>query len=388
MQNTRPASSALSPELHFLLDCCQTEPTDGDVGRINSYMNSERFDPQAVIRLAGSHGILPLVYKALKHQKNVQNATLGAFKSAYMGSAQRNMLMSAELLRIMKLLEENGIEALAFKGPALAQLAYGDITLRQFGDLDILIRREDAARLKRLFTAEGYEDTLNIAPEHETHWYRHAKDMVLYHPGKSILLELHWALLDEDHPVRFAAEPLWPRHGSVTINGQAVPTFCNEDLLVYLCIHGSKHLWERIGWIKDIDLLVRSQSIDWEGVAERTEQGNAARLVLLGLHLSQRHFATPVPAVLEAQAEDRRWLMPLVNFVERDWHHRGGMIANTRAMLRLFPSLGMKLRYLNKVVLTPSKNEYRMLDLPRGLHWAYFLLRPYLLLKKYFRPVG
>ena len=51
------------------------------------------------------------------------------------------MLMSAELIRIMKLLEKNDIKALAFKGPVLSQMVYGDITLRQYVDLDVLIRK-------------------------------------------------------------------------------------------------------------------------------------------------------------------------------------------------------------------------------------------------------
>jgi hypothetical protein len=49
-------------------------------------------------------------------------------KIAYTQIAQRNMMMSAELLKIMQLLEKNQIESLAFKGPSLAQMAYGDIT--------------------------------------------------------------------------------------------------------------------------------------------------------------------------------------------------------------------------------------------------------------------
>lgn len=87
---------------------------------------------------------MPLVYKRLKnYQELVPKIVLSGLKLNYMNIVKHNMLLTSELIKIMKLLEENDIEAVSFKGPILAQLAYPDITLRQYADLDILIKKED-----------------------------------------------------------------------------------------------------------------------------------------------------------------------------------------------------------------------------------------------------
>ena len=116
---------------------------------------------------------------------------LADLKSAYSQIARRNMLMSAELIRIMKLLEENDIDALAFKGPALAQMAYGDITLRQYSDLDVLTKKEDIYQIDALLKAQGYERLLALTPVQEKTWIKYAHDMGLIHYPKGVHFEMH-----------------------------------------------------------------------------------------------------------------------------------------------------------------------------------------------------
>ena len=127
----------LNDNLKFLIACSQTEPTENNIKFIEQFLSS--IDIQKLIPLAIGHGILPLVYKTLKYLGTkhlmVNTEILSELKAHYMDISQRNMLKSAELIRIMKLLAENDIEVLAFKGPALAQMAYGNITLRQYADL-------------------------------------------------------------------------------------------------------------------------------------------------------------------------------------------------------------------------------------------------------------
>ena len=57
----------------------------------------------------------------------------------------------------MKLLESNGINAIPYKGPVLANLAYGNLSFREFGDIDILINKSDALKAKEIMISNGYE---------------------------------------------------------------------------------------------------------------------------------------------------------------------------------------------------------------------------------------
>lgn len=376
----------MTPAIQFLINCCKTRPTTSDIEQIRKYikqLNNQQLWEMVI--LAHAHGIFPLVYQAIREHASelLTDDTLNELKHQNMSIVMQNMHMTAELIRIMRLLEENGIEALAFKGPTLAQLAYGDITLRQYGDLDILIKQEDIYRIDALLTAQEYKRLFTLTPVQEKAWIKHSHEIGFVQSKNNIHLDIHWLLLDNDYPLQFELDTEKKHLNTVTINGQNIKTFPTEDLLIYLCIHGSKHLWERIGWIKDIDLMIRTQTIDWEKLAVKLNNSRFERMFLLGLFLSNHFFQTPLPTIFRQQLKDKNWLKKLNRFVSSDWQHHRNMFHNSVAMLQLFPTLKMKLLYLLKVIIKPSRNEYRYIDLPERMYWIYYLVRPYMLTKKY-----
>lgn len=392
--------SDLNDDLKFLIACCQTDLREDDIEFIHTYLNTERFTLNALISLANQHGILPLVYKAIKkiveedssrsflHAKRLTpNAEiLTELKAHYMSISQKNMLMSAELIRIMKLLEANNIEALAFKGPVLSQMAYGDITLRQFGDLDVLVKKEDIYKIDTFLKQESYDRLLALTPVQENIWIKYAHDLGLIHKGKGTHFEMHWSFLDEDYPMQVDLDDFWKETQKVDLNRNrnSLATFSNENLLLYLCIHGSKHLWERIEWIKDIDLLIQTQTIEWNTVMEKIKGSGFEKMVYLGLSLTASLFKTSLPIIIQNEIVKYPQINVVSTFIFETWSTPKSTFQKTKTMLKLFPGIKEQLLYLHKIILKPSFNEYWFIDLPKGMYWAYYLVRPYLLIKKYF----
>lgn len=395
-------TAKLTNELKFLVSCCTKNPTKEDVDFIFFFIQNSNFlklnsntsvakaqmvcNMENAIVLADIHGVLPLVYKTLKSLSKSHYSLedlLTDLRSAYLQNARRNMLMSAELIRIMRVFKASDIQALSFKGPTLSQMAYEDITFRQYSDLDILIKHKDRDKIIEILKSQGYEQILTLTSVQEKKWYKHAKDMSLFHPQKGIHVELHWLLLDNDYPIQIDLTSIWEHPQSIVILKEKVATFPTESLLVYLCIHGSKHLWERIGWIKDIDLLVRSQTIDWNHIVKNVSKSDFERMFLLGLYLSSSLFQTPLPTILKEQMEHQNWLVKLSDFIISDQASHGNIFYKSLVMIHLFPRIRMKLRYLYKIILKPSQNEYRFIDLSEGYYWVYYFIRPYLLIKKY-----
>jgi hypothetical protein len=389
MQNKQVITLNLSDDLQFLIACCQVEQSDVDTNFILNYLSDKDEEQlQNLILLSLRHGILPLVYKTTKelsaqNENTIPSTFLTELKTQYMRISQRNMLMSAELIRIMKLLNENNIEALAFKGPTLSQMAYGDITLRQYVDLDVLTRKEDIYKIDALLQKEGYKRLFAITPAQEKVYIQYSHDIGLIHPKKGIHFEMHWAFLDDDYPMQVGLEDFWKATQIVKINGHDIPTFSNENLLYYLCIHGSKHLWERIEWIKDLDLMVRNETIDWDVLIAKVEGSGFEKMVYLGFSLSASLFATPLPKTVYDQIVKQQQLNALSAFVLESWGTPQSTFAKTAAMLKLFPGIKEQAIFLHKIILKPSLNEYWYIDLPKGFYWGYYLVRPYLLLKKY-----
>ncbi len=213
---------------------------------------------------------------------------------------------------------------------------------------------------------------------------KYAHDLGLYLPKSGVHFEMHWSLMDDDYPIQLNLNEIWKNPQVIKINQQEIKTFPTEELLLYLCIHGSKHLWERIEWIKDIDLLIQTQDIDWEKVLKEAESSKCETMFYLGLSLSTTLFATPLTLSVQEEIKKYQELNIISDFVLESWQTPKSTFQKTATILKLFPGLKKKLSYLNKILIKPSFNEYWYIDFPKGFYWLYYFLRPYLLIKKYF----
>ena len=398
-KNPNVQHSMLNDELLFLIACCQTDPSDDDINFILTYL-SQLNSYQSLISAATQHGIVPLVYKTIKElSQNTSDSSyhteyltldtfLSELKPFYLSIAQNNMLMSGELIKIMHLLKEHDIESLAFKGPTLAQMAYGDITLREYADLDILVKKEDIYKVDTLFKEHNYERSIKLTTRQEKLWIKLKHDLGLYNPKNNILFEIHWSLMDEDYPIQMDTSAFWLNPKAIYINQQEIKTFSTEDLLLYLCIHGSTHLWERIEWIKDIDMIIQTQPLDWDHILRKAKNLYIETIFDLGIYQANELFGTDIPTSIMERISHEKKLPSLSNYIQKRWQKDRredifGTLQRTLAYLKLFPNFKAQISYLHKILLKPTLNEYDYIELPTGMYWAYYLVRPYLLAKKH-----
>ena len=287
------------PPFQLIVDSCRQE-ADPNVQDLICHTlqasGSNRIRDLSV--LASRHGVLPLVYKTLSNLPGTVHSSsrlLSKLESAYQTIARRNMLLSAELLRIVRLFESSGITCLPFKGPTLALRAYGDITLRQYGDLDLLVPPEQISEAAEILSAHGYRSFGSLTLLNDPVWLEAAKDMVFQHQKSGVVVELHWKLFHRTFADARTQARLWTQPDQLTLQRHTLPVLPDETLLTYLCIHGARHLWERLEWIVDIDRLIRNRPIDWAAVDIQAETFRARKMLYLALSLSHRFFTTPLP---------------------------------------------------------------------------------------------
>jgi len=293
---------------------------------------------------------------------------------------KENMLMSAELIKVMKLLEENGIEALAFKGPTLAQMAYGDIALRQYADLDILVHKDDIYKIYDLLKND-YTRELKCTPSQEKTWFKYAHDLGLTSKN-GIHIEFHWRMLDTDHPINLKEIDFFQKKQFTYINKQQIPIISNEEFLVYLCVHGSKHMFERVEWVVDIDKFIRTQYIDWNKIDNLIQNTNYKNFVFLGLFLTQKLFNTPVSPKIQSKTDT---IGIVSHYIQTIWHEHieTPNSTNIQYTLKLFIFVKDKIKFIYKMYFKPTFTEYWYISLPDYLYFLYYPLRQYLLIKKY-----
>jgi len=374
--------------LHFLIACCQSDPSEEEIALIRSRLNPQYITYEILLGLAYQHGVLPLLYKTLKtmyereylpHDQYI-TALLTEAKPLYLSIAQKNMLISAELIRIMKFFEVNNIEALAFKGPALAQIAYGDITLRQYGDLDILIHRKDFRNIAAMMQEKGYTPHYPIETfSGDKVMFEMNNDCPFYDRSRGLAVEIHWDFFRKLALPTKGFSP-WEHTETVMINGKAVQTLSPESHLLYHSLHGAKHIWERLVWIVDIDRFIRSTpDLDWEKTVTMARKTGAEKMFFSGLALAQRYFHTPLPDTVLHRCEALE-LVPFMAYVESELNSDSpapeDSLAKVSKVIGLRDNLYYKTMTLLEFLFRPGINERRMVILPDSFFWLYWLLRP------------
>ena len=153
----------LSPEISLLLACACTRVDQKTAERIKEAAQRS-LDWDRLIKASLTHGLMPLLYENLStHCADiVPPIHLNQLRDLFQMNAARSVLLTGELFNILDRFATEGIEAMPYKGPAIAISIYGRLALRQFSDLDILVRKRDVWRCQQLLISRGYEPHFNI----------------------------------------------------------------------------------------------------------------------------------------------------------------------------------------------------------------------------------
>jgi hypothetical protein len=237
------------------------------------------------------HGIIPLLYKRLKGEMAdlVPLDELSTLRTLFMENAIKNIQMTQHLLKVLNLLADSGVEAMSFKGPALAVQAYGDLSMRSFGDLDILIHANDLSKAHQILIDQGY---ILHNPPHKSieRILQNFNEKDLKFSLNNDLLELHWKIIERLYAVPLNMDQVWDRSLPILINGQKIRTLSPEDLVIVLCFHGFKHAWQNLRWIADLTYTISNHpDINWDNLFFRAENMGLKRIVLIGLLLAHKH---------------------------------------------------------------------------------------------------
>jgi hypothetical protein len=287
------------PEIDLLLCCARTRIDPANAERIRGLLR-EDLDWAYLLRTARRHGVMPLLWKSLHATcpEAVPQAVLAQLGDRFHTNYRRNALLTRRLLKLVDLFEAHDIPVIPLKGPVLAASIYGDIALRQFGDLDVLVHEQDVTRAKDLLRSQGYQPRGQRTSTQEAASLQVGFHNQFVSHDNKVLIELHWRLIDWRFSVPFDLDRLWERLEPVSLADTMVHSFSPEDLLLFLCVHGSKpnHHWGQLGRICDVAELVHvHQGLDWEQVVAQAGRLGSERRLLLGLLLTRDLLGIVLP---------------------------------------------------------------------------------------------
>jgi hypothetical protein len=384
-----PAKHEVCPEKKLLLCCARTRLERGVAEQIHKLV-AQPFDWPYLLSEAAENSIQPLLEKQLCAviPDAIPPKYLAQLKSASRANTVRCLYLTAELNKILDLFESQGIQSIPYKGPVLAQQAYGDMTLREFEDLDIILRQSDLPRAHEIILGLGYRAKFP--------WILSPGAAASLVPGeynysaieRRIMVELHTEMTLRHFPVVPCLDDFSPRLVTVELSGRDMRTFCPEDALPVLCIHGSKDFWERISWVADISELVQAHPrLDWDAVGRRAESLRAQRMLHLGLTLAARLLDAPLPREILQSASSDAAVAAVAGEVERRLLSREVIPVDAAGRFhfrrRLVPGAVAGWRYAIRLAVVPAEEDWLMVRLPAQLAPLYTVLRPLRLLRKY-----
>ena len=391
-----PSLPVVSDELtsrvedELVLLCSRTKvdaETSARVKAITSFPNKVDWD--YVYQLGRRHSVLPLIYSQLSTAApaNVPPDQLARLKEAYQNNVARNLLLTAELCQILQTFEAAGIEAVPYKGPALAVYAYGNLALRRFVDLDILVRKADTLLAKEVLRARGFVCGTPWTNTQQALLLRTQHNLSLSREEGRMVVELHWEVASSLFASSLQAENFWGRLETMRLNDVVVRSLSAEDLLLSLCVHGSKHLWERLAWICDVAELVKARTdLNWTVLLERAASSGNDRMLFLGLHLANSLLDAPLPEHVKSKLRADTMVASLANQVlKRLFGAVGRTPASISQTIRFNWAVRVdwrsRLRYC-RLLLQPTDADIETVPLPRPLSFVYYLMRPLGLLRR------
>ncbi len=344
--------------MKLLLECARARPDPEAIRRAAAAVTNW----DAAIARADAHGLGPLLYWHLKPD------CPAGLRDRFHGAARQSLLISGQLRKVGDLFGDAGIPFMPFKGPVVAWSLYETPALREMSDLDLLIRPADLARAVVRLQSNGYRRVFSCS---DPRFFRYNQEFPL---DGGCMIDLHWGLLPTY--LGLDAEGFWHRSRAMEIAGCDFRTFCPDDLLLFLCVHGSKHAWVSLGWLADLARLIDRYPIAWDGVFARARQSHLTRPLVLGLTLVRDLLGAPVPDL----PPDPR--VPTLVAAVRKQLEEGIPVPPIRFQLALIDRLQGKLRYW-RAALSPTLADYEALRIPAALYPLYYLARPLRLLVKH-----
>jgi Uncharacterised nucleotidyltransferase len=368
-----------SRELDLILACCGDDSNGEPSARIQHIVREPNdLNWERLLQLAEHHGLVPLVYRRLSMAMDAnQFVWLETFRQQNQINAHRTMGLTIELFNIHKHLAARRLEVLPYKGPALAQSLYGNIALRQFSDLDLLVRADDLPAIRSALAELGYRPGLHLTQAAERAYLKSGYEYTFDGAQGRNLIEIKWQILPRFYSIGFDVEGLFERAVEVDVGGRRLRTLCDQDLMLVLCVHAAKHAWMQLSSLRDIARLARSLALDWDALWVQAERLGIARIVAVSFLLARELFATALPQPFRVQddqaavALSERILPQIVADKEFDPESVGYF----RLMMDLRERLRDRVSFLWRLWATPGAGEWSAIRLPSSLFPLYRVVR-------------
>lgn len=383
MTGTLPKGAALlEAEWALLLECARPHP---DPQRLAERL-SVQIDWPSWIAFAEDHGVLGLAAARIinYNEKRLPPENCENLRAWRRSHTLFTMNLTAEMFRLFDSFVASGVEAVVIKGPVLSTRCYGDPGLRQYGDLDLIVRDRDISSVTELMIRLGYEPSVPLTAIQAK---KIPGEYIFRQSTTRLLVEFHTEGTFRYHPQPLPLEKIFKRQTRVRIDSNEIPALAREDELVLICIHGAKHFWEHLSYVADVAAFVSNQELDWKYVQSAAEEVAGERMLYVGLRLAEEVLGARLPAsvaeLVRSNPAVGRLAVQIVRRLPAAGSAPPGIFERAMFRMRMRGGVFSGPAYLFRLSFSPTEEDW-LEGAENKRHWFLDALgRPFRLARKY-----
>jgi len=351
-------------EERLILSCVKIQPSPEDLEEINVLIPLIR-DWEYLISTIIDRGIGPLLFKKLPYLTNssqIPESVKTKLQQVYYKTFSRSTILYEHFRKIAEAFELKDIPLIALKGIYLSEWLYQDIGLRQFSDIDLLVKEEDGEKCLQILGHMGYKQS---SVGKMSDFVTANLDIVHYPPmiQNGISIEIHIKLSVKTEKYNIIISELWSKAFLTTLNGVKILALNIDNLLIHICLHLERHF--RGGKVQftcfnDITNILDNYSnlINWVTFTKTCQLYKCEDLVYLHIVMTNKYMHAKVPesiiikySYLLKRKDERLFCYYLKGSIRKGFTMT---ISNHFGQLNQLGKLTDKVKYLSGV-LFPSR---------------------------------
>ncbi len=262
------------------------------------------------------HGVAPLFHRGLAQLTRILDmaavvppAIQERLQQLYHNNLARNRRLYSVIGEIFKVFKQADIKAMGLKDLPLARTVFPDMGLRPIGDVDILIHKEDYARVEECMADLGF--TPLPSPDCP-HILKYAWGLYFHRATDNVWVDVQWGVLQLEWDIYgegnfdFEIDRMWRGARVLAVDDYEILEPKPEDMLFHLCLHLEGHRYAELILFCDIAELIRyyGDTLDWNYLIAITKKYGAEASIYYALLFTQQLFDCPLPISLQELEPD------------------------------------------------------------------------------------
>jgi len=353
---------------------------------------SPKIDWKVFLSLLYSHKTGGLFYKSWnslggQYVDSIPEKVITEVKNIYFTNVLQGTRKLQKIKELIKNIQRENLQVIILRGVVLAENIYGDIGVRPWGDLDLLVEKKDWKKIIEILIDSGYQPHGFTKPLVDLAFSSNFIPLHCNFYTSGSIVEIHTDPLHLSISMS-NSEKIWERARPTKIDGLEVLWLSPEDLLISLCLHLNRFGFNRLLWFSDINELMKKfqKDIDWEYVIDISQKEDVGFSIYFTLKRLKEIFNSPFPTNVLSKLFPSPLHSFLFNLVWKkskpiDWEAKeNNFSAIWLRFLSLLSSgrLPEKLTYLKQTVFPPLEWVSVRENLPRNSKklFLYYVTRP------------